>query len=195
MNLSRETSVAVTHGIRCEATPLHVTPELAAECELNIQMPPSGGFCFAYNIRIENTGDRPVQLLERQWWIRDGDDSEKGSLMPRNPGVVGQSPVLQPGQVFKYGSGSFLENSEGAMSGAFTMQYVGGEVAKGGDAATTECAKDGGGPGPAAAEGEKVADSASTFEARVAPFHFRAAESEISKFSGAQRDGTLTKER
>ena len=71
---------------------------------------------FAYTITVTNTGDVPAQLISRHWIIRDtqGRTDEVKGL-----GVVGQQPLLQPGESFRYTSGCQLRSSSGTMHGTF----------------------------------------------------------------------------
>jgi ApaG protein len=71
---------------------------------------------FAYTITITNTGDIPAQLIARHWIIRDtqGRTEEVKGL-----GVVGQQPLLQPGESFRYTSGCQLRAASGTMHGTF----------------------------------------------------------------------------
>jgi ApaG protein len=81
-------------------------------------------FAWAYRIRIENLGEETVQLQSRYWRITDA----AGRVQEvRGPGVVGETPVLQPGQAFEYQSGVPLDTPSGIMSGAYRMQTVAGE--------------------------------------------------------------------
>lgn len=80
--------------------------------------PTAGRWTWAYHIEIENGGGRPVQLLSRHWIITDG----RGRVEEvRGAGVVGEQPVIAPGDVYSYASGCSLATASGAMSGAYTM--------------------------------------------------------------------------
>ncbi len=81
--------------------------------------PDEGQFMFAYRIRIRNNGDEPVQLLNRYWHITDG----HGRVQEvRGPGVVGEQPVLEPGEAFEYTSGCPLKTETGIMVGSYEME-------------------------------------------------------------------------
>jgi len=81
-------------------------------------------FVFAYNIRIQNNGDDTVQLLNRYWHITDG----IGRIQEvRGPGVVGEQPVLAPGESFEYTSGCPLKTSSGIMTGSYEMETIDGK--------------------------------------------------------------------
>lgn len=71
---------------------------------------------FAYAVTFTNTGSIPAQLISRHWIINDaqGHTEEVKGL-----GVVGQQPLLNPGESFQYNSGSRLRTSHGTMHGSF----------------------------------------------------------------------------
>lgn len=80
--------------------------------------PDRGRWFWAYHIRIENGRGEPAQLLTRRWTIVDG----RGSVhVVEGEGVVGEQPVIQPGQSYDYVSGCPLATPTGAMQGAFQM--------------------------------------------------------------------------
>ncbi len=80
--------------------------------------PSEGHFVWAYQIRIENLGEETVQLRNRYWRITD---SLGRTQEVRGPGVVGKQPVLQPGEVFEYSSGTPLNTPSGIMVGRYQM--------------------------------------------------------------------------
>jgi ApaG protein len=73
-------------------------------------------FVFAYKVRITNIGERPAQVISRHWIISDG---EQGEHEVRGLGVVGQQPLLGPGETFEYTSGCPLKNPVGTMRGSY----------------------------------------------------------------------------
>ena len=75
-------------------------------------------FVWAYHIRIENEGPETVQLLRRHWHITD---SQGRVHEVRGEGVVGEQPVLEPGEVFEYTSGTPLSTPSGFMVGSYQM--------------------------------------------------------------------------
>ena len=80
--------------------------------------PDEGHFVWAYRVRIENQGRRSVQLLRRTWRITDG----RGRTQTvRGDGVVGEQPVLEPGESFEYTSGTPLDTPSGFMAGEYHM--------------------------------------------------------------------------
>lgn len=76
-------------------------------------------FLFAYRVRIENQGYETVQLLKRHWIITDGDGQIRNV---EGEGVVGEQPVLKPGESFEYTSGCPLSTPVGTMRGSYQMQ-------------------------------------------------------------------------
>jgi ApaG protein len=109
-------SDTTTRGIRIEVESVYV--EERSE-------PQSSFYFFAYHVRISNVGDTTAQLLSREWIITDSDGNEERVL---GPGVVGETPVLAPGQSFEYTSFCPLRTSMGSMQGSYTMKTAGGET-------------------------------------------------------------------
>ncbi len=80
--------------------------------------PAKSQYVWAYTVRIENGGDVAVQLRSRHWKITDG----LGRLQEvKGPGVVGKTPLLRPGEVFEYTSGTPLSTPSGIMGGTYQM--------------------------------------------------------------------------
>ncbi|MBX6319664.1 Co2+/Mg2+ efflux protein ApaG [Pigmentiphaga sp.] len=73
-------------------------------------------YVFAYTIRITNTGTEPAQLISRHWIITDGNQQQQEV---RGLGVVGQQPLLKPGESFEYTSGCPLPTPVGTMRGTY----------------------------------------------------------------------------
>lgn len=78
-------------------------------------------YVFAYKITISNESDHTVQLLSRYWNIFDSDGTHREIS---GEGVVGQQPILEPGESYHYVSGCNLRTSIGKMSGFYTMERV-----------------------------------------------------------------------
>ena len=78
--------------------------------------PERGRWFWAYHIRIENQGDQPVQLLTRHWVITDATGKTEEV---RGLGVVGNQPLLKPGERFEYTSWTRLNTPHGTMQGTF----------------------------------------------------------------------------
>ena len=86
--------------------------------------PDEDHFVWAYKVNIANKGDETVQLLARHWRITD----KHGRLQEVNgPGVVGEQPVLKPGDTFEYTSGCPLGTPSGIMVGTYDMTTSDGE--------------------------------------------------------------------
>lgn len=82
-------------------------------------------YVWAYQVRIENRGGETVQLRSRHWRITDA----MGRVQEvRGDGVVGEQPVLQPGEAFEYTSGTPLTTPSGIMVGTYRMQTAMGET-------------------------------------------------------------------
>ena len=78
-------------------------------------------FVFTYQITIENNSSFTVHLLRRHWYIHDASTQPKEVV---GEGVVGQQPVLEPGQKHTYVSGCNLKSGIGKMYGTFLMERV-----------------------------------------------------------------------
>ncbi len=102
-------SDATTRGVRVQVQPSYV-PERSA--------PRQGQYFFAYRVRISNVGDETVQLVSRHWVITDGEGRVEHV---RGPGVVGEQPVLAPGETFEYTSFCPLPTPIGSMHGSYQM--------------------------------------------------------------------------
>lgn len=76
-------------------------------------------YVFAYTITILNKGDQAAKLLNRHWVITD---SNQKIQEVRGEGVVGEQPLLEPGEQFVYTSGTMLETAVGTMRGSYEMQ-------------------------------------------------------------------------
>ena len=108
-------STATTRGVHVTAV-ANFVPEQSH--------PLLGRWFFAYRIRISNLGDCSVQLLSRHWVITDAHGSVEEV---RGPGVVGEQPVLPPGETFEYTSFCPLETPFGTMEGSYEMITAEGE--------------------------------------------------------------------
>lgn len=86
--------------------------------------PERNHFVWAYRVNIQNNGAETVQLLNRHWRITD----KYGRLQEvKGPGVVGEQPVLKPGESYDYTSGCPLETPSGIMVGAYEMTTTDGQ--------------------------------------------------------------------
>jgi ApaG protein len=86
--------------------------------------PDESRYVWAYTVEIENTSTRPVQLISRQWVITDSLGRREHV---QGPGVVGEQPVIRPGERFRYTSGAPLTTPSGFMSGSYEMRREGGD--------------------------------------------------------------------
>lgn len=86
--------------------------------------PKANYYVWAYQVRLENHGTETVQLLNRHWKITDGNGM---THEVHGEGVVGKQPLLKPGDVFEYASGTHLGTSSGVMRGSYEMQTLDGE--------------------------------------------------------------------
>ena len=87
--------------------------------------PSDDHYVWAYRIHIENQGPEVVQLLNRHWHITDANGHAQEV---EGPGVVGEQPVLNPGESFEYTSGTPLTTPSGIMVGSYEMVTSAGEL-------------------------------------------------------------------
>ncbi len=81
-------------------------------------------YVWAYHVRVENHGKETVQLRNRHWRITDAN----GQMHEvRGAGVIGEQPVLRPGEAFEYTSGTPLSTPSGIMVGSYEMETKDGE--------------------------------------------------------------------
>ena len=86
--------------------------------------PDEGVWSFAYTITIRNTGEVPAQLISRHWIITN----ELAQVEEiKGLGVVGQQPLLKPGESFEYTSGCRLRTASGTMQGSYFCVAEDGE--------------------------------------------------------------------
>ncbi|HFC05609.1 MAG TPA: Co2+/Mg2+ efflux protein ApaG [Rhizobiales bacterium] len=86
--------------------------------------PQDSYFVWSYTIKIENLGNENVRLRARYWHITDS----VGRVQEvRGEGVVGEQPVIKPGEVFKYTSGAPLATPSGFMRGSYQMEDADGQ--------------------------------------------------------------------
>jgi ApaG protein len=108
-------NTATTRAIQVTVTPQYLPDQ---------SDPAKSQFVWAYRVRLENKGDIAVQLRSRHWKITDA----LGRLQEvKGPGVVGKTPMLRPGEVFEYTSGTSLSTPWGSMGGAYQMVSESGE--------------------------------------------------------------------
>ncbi|MGH7067829.1 MAG: Co2+/Mg2+ efflux protein ApaG [Acetobacteraceae bacterium] len=101
-----------TRGIRVSVHPFYLEDQ---------SEPETNHFVWAYRVKIENRGEVAVQLLRRTWRITDAHGRVQHV---HGAGVVGEQPLLEPGEAFEYTSGTPLETPSGFMTGAYHMMIT-----------------------------------------------------------------------
>ena len=109
-------SEQATSGIRVLVQPSYVAEQ---------SDPSQNRYVFAYRVRIANETAGRVQVLAREWQIVDGDGERN---VVKGEGVVGQQPVIGPGQVFEYSSFCPLVTPWGTMEGFYSVETQDGEL-------------------------------------------------------------------
>ena len=105
-----------TNGITVSVKPLYLEEQSA---------PQDNHYVWAYQVRIENATSHTFHLRSRYWKITDG----LGHIQEiRGAGVVGEQPILKPGAVFEYTSGTPLTTASGIMEGSYQMEDDTGAV-------------------------------------------------------------------
>lgn len=107
---------AITHAIKVTVQPAYVVEHSS---------PAEGYYFWSYTVEIANLGSEPVRLRTRHWRITDAN----GELQEvRGQGVVGEEPLIEPGDSFTYTSGAPLTTSSGFMAGSYGMETPSGET-------------------------------------------------------------------
>lgn len=106
-----------------EAVTNHIRVEVMSKYSPENSRPLQDEWVFQYTVRITNQGAETVQLLSRHWIITDGFEHTEEV---KGPGVVGEQPVLAPGESFKYSSWCPLKTPTGMMRGSYQMVRAGG---------------------------------------------------------------------
>ncbi|MCI5048955.1 MAG: Co2+/Mg2+ efflux protein ApaG [Rickettsiales bacterium] len=98
-----------TDSIRVSVVPTYLNDQSEPEDHL---------YVWAYTVQVENLRDDKVQLINRHWQITDA----LGQMQEvRGEGVIGEQPVLKPGEAFRYTSGTALHTPSGIMRGEYEM--------------------------------------------------------------------------
>jgi ApaG protein len=116
MSQEEQISTAVTEGIQVVVRSRYLPSE---------SVPAAARYVFSYTVHIRNKGQQAAQLRNRHWTITDGtgkSDEVKGA------GVVGEQPLLRPGEEFEYTSGVVLRVPSGSMCGSYEMHRPNGRV-------------------------------------------------------------------
>lgn len=105
---------AVTEGVRVTVESVYLEDRSSPDDDV---------YAFAYLVTIANEGTRRVQLRRRHWVITDGNGHVEEV---EGPGVVGEQPVLDPGEEHRYQSGAVLKTPVGTMEGTYEMHEAEG---------------------------------------------------------------------
>lgn len=100
---------ATTQGVIVRVRPTWLSEESS---------PARGHYVWAYRVEVENASDMPWTLMRRYWKIIDANGQ---SQTVDGEGVVGKTPRIEPGQVYRYASGCPLPAPSGMMSGHYVM--------------------------------------------------------------------------
>ena len=106
------TEIAITKGIKVTVKPMYLSEH---------SRPAENHFAHTYHIIIENQSEEKVQLMRRHWFIHDSTGIVR---QVEGEGVVGEQPVLAPGQSYQYTCWCPISTEVGKMHGTFTMQTV-----------------------------------------------------------------------
>lgn len=104
-----------THDVRVTVQPVYLDEQSSPE---------DGQYVWAYQVRIENLGQSAMRLRNRYWSITD---AQGRTQEVRGPGVVGEQPLLRPGDSFEYTSGCPLPTPSGMMVGSYEMEAENGD--------------------------------------------------------------------
>ena len=107
---------ATTRGVLVRVEPVYLEDQ---------SEPDKNRYSWAYTVDVENHGTQTVQLLARHWVITDDANRVEEVV---GPGVVGEQPVLRPGEAFRYTSGCPLKTPSGVMHGTYRMKCENGET-------------------------------------------------------------------
>ena len=107
---------AITEGVRVEVAALFL-PE---QSDISVDR-----YVFAYRITITNESEATVQLLRRHWFIAESNGTVREV---EGEGVVGEQPIMEPGESHEYTSGAVLELPSGSMHGTYQMRREDGAL-------------------------------------------------------------------
>jgi len=111
-----DTYQTITRGIRVQVQPEYLEDQSDED---------DSRFVWAYHVRVRNDREETVQLRSRTWHITDGNGTMEEV---KGPGVVGEQPILNSGDEFRYSSGCPLTTPSGFMVGSYTMVRPNGET-------------------------------------------------------------------
>jgi ApaG protein len=112
---NQKTHAAITRAIAVSVEPAYLASHSS---------PAHAQYVWAYRVTIENRGTETLQLLSRHWMITNahGEFTEV-----KGPGVIGEQPILRPGESHTYTSGTQLNTPSGMMGGSYQMETAAGE--------------------------------------------------------------------
>lgn len=96
----------------------HITVNVETQFIPDQSDPQQDRYVFAYTVTITNTGSMAAQLVSRHWVITDAENKVQEV---RGLGVVGEQPLLKPGESFEYTSGTAINTPVGTMHGSYQM--------------------------------------------------------------------------
>ena len=105
----------IAYAMRCDVRPQYLPDQ---------SEPANGLYAFAYTVTVTNVGRVPAQLIARHWHIEDANGRREEV---KGLGVVGQQPLLRPGEAFEYTSGTRLRTERGTMWGSYFCVAEDGE--------------------------------------------------------------------
>lgn len=105
----------ITQEIQVEVVPTYLKEQSNPEESI---------YVYTYRVKITNLGKKTAQLLSRHWIIKDGGGEQREV---KGPGVIGEQPILKPGEHFEYSSFCPLKSPTGNMRGTYQMQTEDGE--------------------------------------------------------------------
>lgn len=107
------------------STKYHVTVQAVAQYLPEESDEADQRYVFSYTVTVTNTGEVTAQLISRHWIITD---AEQKVQEVRGLGVIGEQPVLKPGESFQYSSGSAIATPVGTMHGTYQMRAEDGST-------------------------------------------------------------------
>ena len=102
----------ITEGVRVS---------VEVEYQSDYSSPSQYHYVFTYRVTIENNSDKTIQVLRRNWLIQD---AAHPTRIVNGEGIVGQQPVIEPGNIHQYVSGCNLKSGMGAMSGSYEVERL-----------------------------------------------------------------------
>ena len=112
LNILKEMATALTSGI---------TISVDCRFEQKLSNPSNRLFIFSYGIRIENKSTQPIQLLSRYWKISDSNTKQREV---KGKGVIGEQPIIEPGETYSYRSSCDFNTDTGIMKGYYIMKNL-----------------------------------------------------------------------